>query len=60
MKKYYFEKIILRNFLQLCDFIQFLCNGFDMGSLVVAIRADQLLPQFLLEPFDTQIHWTCV
>ena len=24
-----------------------------MGSMVVAIRADQLLPQFLLEPFDT-------
>ena len=24
-----------------------------MGSMVVPIRADQLLPQFLLEPFDT-------
>ena len=24
-----------------------------MGSMVVAIRADQLLPQFLLELFDT-------
>ena len=24
-----------------------------MGSMVVPIRADQLLPQFLLGPFDT-------
>ena len=24
-----------------------------MGSMVVPIRADQLLPQFLQEPFDT-------
>ena len=24
-----------------------------MGSMVVPVRADQLLPQFLLDPFDT-------
>ena len=24
-----------------------------MGSMVVPIRADQLLPQFMLEPFDS-------
>ena len=52
MKKYYFGKIILTN-LQLCELKQFLCIVFNMGSMVVPIRADQLLPQFLLEPFDT-------
>ena len=52
MKKYYFGKIILKN-LQLCELRQFLCIVFNMGSMVVPIRADQLLPQFLLEPFGT-------
>ena len=53
MKKYYFEKKnILRN-LQLCELRQLLYIVFNMGSMVVAIRADRLIPQFLLEPFDT-------
>ena len=52
MKKYYFGKIILTN-LQLCELRQFLYIVFNMSSTVVPIRADQLLPQFLLEPFDT-------
>ena len=52
MKKYYFGKIILTN-LQLCELRQFLCIVFNMGSMVVPIRAGQLLSQFLLEPFDT-------
>ena len=52
MKKYYFGKIILIN-LQLCELRQFLCIVSNMGSMVVPIRTDQLLPQFLLEPFDT-------
>ena len=52
MKKYYFGKISFKN-LQLCELRQFLCIVFNMGSMVVAIQADQLLPQFLLEPFDT-------
>ena len=39
--------------LHLCELRQFLCIVFNMGSMVVDIRADQLLPQFLLEPFDT-------
>ena len=47
-----FWKIILTN-LQLCDLRQFLCIVFNMGSMVVPIRVDQLLPQFLLEPVDT-------
>ena len=42
-----------KQILQLCDLRQFLCIVFNMGSMVVPIRADQLLPQFLLEPFDT-------
>ena len=46
------KKIFLRN-LQLCELRQFLCIVFNMGSMVVPIRADQLLPQCLLEPFDT-------
>ena len=36
-----------------CERGQFLCIVFNMGSMVVPTRADQLLPQFLLEPFDT-------
>ena len=52
MKIYFFEKIIFKN-LQLFELRQFLCIVFNMGSMVVAIRADQLLSQFLLEPFDT-------
>ena len=39
--------------LQLCELRQFLCIVSNMGSMVVPIRADQLLPQFLLELFDT-------
>ena len=38
-------------FLQICSFVNL--DVFNMGSMVVAIQADQLLPQFLLEPFDT-------
>ena len=29
-----------------------MCIVFNIGFIVVPIRADQLLPQFLLEPFD--------
>ena len=53
------HKVILfwkNNFLtnlHLCELRQFLCIVFNMGSMVVPIRADQLLPQFLLEQFDT-------
>ena len=43
---------MLKN-LQLCELRQFLCIIFNMGSMVVPIRADQLLPQFLLESFGT-------
>ena len=39
--------------LQLCELRQFLCIIFNMGSMEVPIRANQLLPQFLLEAFDT-------
>ena len=39
--------------LQLCELRQFLCIVFNIGSMVVLIRDDKLLPQFLLEPFDT-------
>ena len=53
MKKYYFGKIIFLTNLQLCELRQFLCIVSNMGSMVVPIRADQLLPQFLLELFDT-------
>ena len=53
MKKYYFGKIFFFTNLQLCELRQFLCIVFNMGSMVVPIRADQLLPQFLLEPFDS-------
>ena len=49
MKKYYVRKINL----QLCELRQFLCIVFNMGSMVVPIGADQLLPQFMLEPFDS-------
>ena len=49
----YFGKIIFNKNLQLCELRQFLCIVFNMGSMVVPIRADQLLPHFLLEPFDT-------
>ena len=52
MKKYYFGKIFFTN-LHLCECRQFLCIVFNMGSMVLPIRADQLLPQVLLEPFDT-------
>ena len=48
----FWKSIFLTN-LQLCELRQFLCIVFNMGSVVVAIRADQLLPQFLMEPFDT-------
>ena len=53
MKKYYFGKIFFLANLHLCELRQFLCIVFNMGSMVLPIRADQLLPQFLLEPFDT-------
>ena len=48
----FWKKYFLTN-LQLCELGQFLCIVFNMGSMVVPIRADQLLPQFLLEPFDS-------
>ena len=41
VKKYYFGKIFLTN-LQLCELRQFLCIVFNMSSMVVPIRADQL------------------
>ena len=52
MRKYYFGKNFLTN-LQLCELRQFLYIVSNMGSMVVPILADQLLPQFLLEQFDT-------
>ena len=52
MKKYYFEKIIFSKFAPF-ELRQFLGIVFNMGSMVLPIRADQLLPRFLLEPFDT-------
>ena len=52
MKNIILEKYFLKN-LQLCELRQFLCIVFNMDSMVVPIRADQLQPQFLLEPFDT-------
>ena len=51
-KMLFWKKKFLTN-LQLRELRQFLCIIFNMGSIVVPIRADQLLPQFLLEPFDT-------
>ena len=41
------------NFEQICSFVNFLCIVSNMGSMVVPIQADQLLPQFSLELFDT-------
>ena len=51
MKKYCFGK---KN--QICSFVNldnFCALSFNMGSMVVLIRAGQLLPQILMEPFDT-------
>ena len=47
------EEILFWTNLKLCELRQFLFIVFNMGSMVVPIRADQLLPQFLQEPFDT-------
>ena len=41
----FWKNIFLTN-LQLCELRQFLCIVSNMGSMVVPIRADQLLPQF--------------
>ena len=54
---YVHEEILFwkNNFEQICSFVNLdnFVHCFQHGSMVVPIRADQLLPQFLLEPFDT-------
>ena len=39
--------------MQLCELRQFLCIVSNMGSMVVPIRADQLLPQFLARLYES-------